>query len=125
MLRVSTPARAPKPALLPRRTPSTSTAVPKAALPAVLPPWRREKLVAVVRSGFMVLPPGSRADTSEREDICRWLSASRPRVVVVLRPVFALSAVTVTSSIARELIFREKSSLMSLSSSSISTLLAT
>ena len=53
------------------------------------------------------------------------MSASRPRVVVVLRPVFALSAVTVTSSMARELIFREKSSLRSLSLISISTLLET
>ena len=62
---VSTPPISPKEALLPRRTPSTSTAVPNAALPVVAPPSLRENVFSDVRSGLTVFPPGSNAAISE------------------------------------------------------------
>ena len=102
-LLVPAPLISPKDALLPMRTPSTSTAVPKDALPVVAPPSRRERGLSTVRSGLTVFPPGRRAETSVMLDICRWLRASRPRLCEVLRPSLAFCAVTTTSSRASEL----------------------
>ena len=101
MLRVPAPAMPPKLALPPIRTPLTSTAVPKAALPAVEPEERREKELSVVRSGLMVLPPGSSAATPPILLICRWSSAVRFIFWVVLMLSFDVSAVTTTPSRAR------------------------
>ena len=63
-LRVSVPPICPNEALLPSRTPSTSTAVPNAAFPLVAPPSRSENEFSAVRSGLTVLPPGRRAAMS-------------------------------------------------------------
>ena len=101
-LLVPTPEGSLREALLPKRTPSISTAVPKAALPMLCPPSLRERILLAVRSGLTVLPPGSRAAMSDILDICRWSSASRPMLREVFRPSLGLWAVTVTSSRARE-----------------------
>ena len=100
--RVSVPPISPNDALLPSRTPSTSTAVPKAAFPPVAPPSLSEKAFSDVRSGFTVLPPGSRAAISVVLDSWRWFRASRPMFWVVPRPSLAFWAVTTTSSRASE-----------------------
>ena len=105
ILRVSTPVISPKPALLPIRTPSTSTAVENAALPAAVPPERTEKLDAAVRSGLEVLPPGSSAAMSVILLSCRWSRALRPMSWEVPIPSFGLCAVTTTSWSARLLSF--------------------
>ena len=83
MLRVSIPVILPKEELLPMRTPSTSIAVPKAALPADEPPSRREKILLLVKSGTFVFPPGRRAEISLTFDICRCSSALLPMLSVV------------------------------------------
>ena len=101
MLRVPVPAIPPKLALPPMRTPLTSTAVLNAALPAVEPAERREKALSVVRSGLMVLPPGSSAATPPMLLICRWSRAVRLMVWVVLMLSLEVSAVTTTPSRAR------------------------
>ena len=64
MLRVSIPFILPKEALFPIRIPSTATAVPKAAFPAVDPPSLNENTLLVVKSGTFVFPPGKREDMS-------------------------------------------------------------
>lgn len=51
-LRVLAPVGSPSEALVERRTPSTSTAVPNAALPAVLPPLRSEKTIVLHQVGI-------------------------------------------------------------------------
>ena len=89
-------------ALLPNLTPSTSTAVPKAAFPAEEPPSLSDMALAVVRSGLTVLPPGRSAATSVMLDIWRWFNASLPSEWDVPSPSFGLLAVTTTSSRARE-----------------------
>ena len=98
-------------AFRPIRTPSTSTAVPKAALPARLPPPRRDSWLSAVRSGLMVFPPANKAAVSDTPVICRWSRAFRPRVRVVPAASSDLLAVTTTSSRAREFTRRTKSSL--------------
>ena len=102
-LRVPTPCMPLKLALSPIRTPLISTAVPKAALPAVEPPARSERAESVVRSGLRVFPPGNRAATPPMLFICRWSSAVRSIFWVVLMLSLDFSAVTTTSSRAREL----------------------
>lgn len=98
---VSEPLGSPKEALFPTRTPSTSSAVPKAAFPADEPPSRRDSTLFTVRSGFIVFPPGRRALTSVMLDIWRCSSAVDPKVRLVFSPSFFLWAVTTTSSRAR------------------------
>ena len=97
MLRVSIPVILPKEELLPMRTPSTSIAVPKAALPADEPPSRREKILLLVKSGTFVFPPGRRAEISLTFDICRCSSALLPMLSVVFSSLFGACAVTITS----------------------------
>ena len=102
-LLVSMPTIPDRAALLPRRTPSTSNAVPNAALPSEEPPERSERTFDVVRSGLTVFPPGSKAAMSDMLDIWRWSIASLERMWDVLIPSLGRCAVTTTSSSAREL----------------------
>ena len=97
-LRVLAPVGSPSEALVERRTPSTSTAVPNAALPAVLPPLRSEKTLSFIRSGLTVLPPGSSAEMSDALTICRWSMALPPIVRDVAMALGASLAVTTTLS---------------------------
>ena len=73
MLRVLAPDGSPIEALVDSRTPSTSTAVPNWALPAVEPPLRSENFASLadVRSGLAVLPPGSSEEMSDASTTCR------------------------------------------------------
>ena len=100
IFRVSTPLILPNEPLFPIRTPSTSTAVPNAALPAVDPPSRNEKILLVVRSGTLVFPPGRRAEISLTLDTCRCSNAWFPIVSVVFNSFLGACAVTTTSSSA-------------------------
>ena len=55
----------PKAALFERRTPSTSTAVPKEALPSSAPEARMLNCCSLVRLGLAVAPPGIRPEMLE------------------------------------------------------------
>ena len=101
MLLVPIPAMAEKLALSPIRTPFTSTAVEKAALPASEPAALRDRALSWVRSGLMVFPPGRRAPIPSTPLIWRWSRAVRPIFWVVLRLSLEVSAVTTTSFRAR------------------------
>ena len=98
MLRVLAPDISPSEALVEMRTPSTSTAVPNEAFPAAEPPLRSEKTLSLVRSGFIVLPPGSSDEISEAFTICRWSMALPPIVREVAMALGASLAVTTTLS---------------------------
>ncbi len=93
---VETPDREANEELPPSLTPSTSTAVPKAALPAELPLFLRDSTLSAVRSGLTVLPPGRRALTSVMLLICICSSALDPNCRDVFSPSLSLCAVTTT-----------------------------
>ena len=64
-------------ALLFRRIPSISTAVPNAALP-LSPVFERSAMrESSVRVEFIVCPPGSSAMMSLRDRACEWSSVAR------------------------------------------------
>ena len=67
-------------ALLSRRMPSTSMAVPKAALPRSPVLERRAKRVSFIRVELTVCPPGSNDMMSLSERTCEWSSVVRSRV---------------------------------------------
>ena len=73
MLRVGAPAVSPTAALLSRRMPSTSMAVPNEALPPSCIPLRSAMRVSFISVAFTVLPPGNSVDRSLTLTIC-WLS---------------------------------------------------
>ena len=73
MLRVDAPAVSPVAALLSRRIPSTSIAVPNDALPPSCVPLRSAIRLSFINDGFTVLPPGNSVDRSLTLIIC-WLS---------------------------------------------------
>lgn len=101
MLRVLAPSKSPSEALVERRTPSTSTAVPNDALPTVEPPSRSENRVSFIKSGLTVLPPGSRAEISDALTIWRWSMALPPTVREVAMASGTSRAVTTTFSSVR------------------------
>ena len=98
MLRVSIPVILPKEELLPMRTPSTSIAVPKAALPADEPPVaQREKYCCWSSPGLSSFLP-----EEGRKYRLHSISADvpvrySPMLSVVFSSVFGACAVTITS----------------------------
>ena len=98
MLRVSIPLMLPKEELLPMRTPSTSTAVPNAALPADEPPSLNENTLLLVRFGTFVFPPGRREEISLTLDTCKCSNALLPMTRVVFSSLLGACAVITTSS---------------------------
>ena len=87
--------------LFERRTPSTSTAVPKDTFPASPEPERMLNVWFVRRSGLRVAPPGSRLDTSATFSIWIWSRAALSIVLLVVALLLLSCAVTTTLSRVR------------------------
>ena len=74
-VRVDAAIVSPVEALLSRRTPSISMAVPKEALPFSCVPLRRLRRSSLISVAFSVFPPGNRVEISPKFSIC-WLSSA-------------------------------------------------
>ena len=70
MVRVEAPAVSSMLALLSRRMPSTSTAVPNEALPFSCPPLRSAMRESSISVGLVLLPPGSRVWMLPKDKSC-------------------------------------------------------
>ena len=90
-----------KDALLDRRTPSTSTAVPKEADPFSPEPARMLNCFSEVSDGSTVAPPGRRLEMSETFISWTWSRAMRSMVRVVVAELPSSCAVTMALSSER------------------------
>ena len=79
-MRVEAARDSPVSALLFRRTPSSSMAVPKEALPPSDVALRSDRRLSVISEGLTVVPPGSREPMSLTLTICWFSKAVRSMV---------------------------------------------